>query len=116
MIVFAKRMPVNLGIEPLIAQFVHSGTRAGANDGEANDPGSTREFPRRIRLGKREVHQSKHRLRKIAAAAPEPTPDTRVLGQEARDLHLIVSAIDRGKKGEGLLVHGSSDFVWHSTI
>jgi len=97
-IAFAKKMPVTLVTQPLIPQLVDSGTSVGANYCEANDAGSKKEFRYRISLCKRESRESKHWLRMVAAAVPELKGDARVLWQEARELHLIFSAIYRGKK------------------
>ena len=97
-IAFAKKIPANLVTQPLIPQLVDSGTSVGANYCEANDAGSKKEFRYRISLCKRESHESKHWLRMVAAAVPELKGDARVLWQEAKELHLIVSAIYRGKK------------------
>ncbi len=97
-IAFAKRIPVNLVTQPLIPQLVDAGTSVGANYCEANDAGSKKEFRYRISLCKREAHETKHWLRMVAAAVPELNADARVLWQEAKELHLIFSAIYRGKK------------------
>jgi four helix bundle protein len=97
-IAFAKRIPVSPVTQPLIPQLVDAGTSVGANYCEANDAGSKKEFRYRVSLCKRGSHESKHWLRMVAAAVPELKGDARVFWQEARELHLIFSAIYRGKK------------------
>jgi four helix bundle protein len=98
-IAYAKRIPANLVTQPLIPQLVDSGTSVGANYCEADNAGSKKEFRYRISLCKRESRETKHWLRMIAAAVPEPKEDARPLWREAQELNLIFSAIFRGKKG-----------------
>ena len=94
---FARRIPLDPVTEPLIKQMVRAGTSIGANYGEADDAGSKKEFRYRISVCKRESRESKHWLRMIAAAAPALKDEARVHWQEAKELHLIFSAIFRGK-------------------
>ena len=96
-IVFAKKIPVNLITEEIIPQLVDAGTSVGANYCEADDAGSKKEFRYRISLCKRESRESKHWLRMIATAAPELKIEARILWQEAKELHLIFCAIWRKK-------------------
>ena len=98
---YAKKVPVNPVTEPLIGQIVRAGTSVGANYCEADDAGSKKEFRYRISVCKRESRESKHWLRMMAAAVPELADQARVHWREAKELHLIFSAIYRGKgKGE----------------
>jgi four helix bundle protein len=97
-IAFAKRMPTGPVTDPIIVQLVKAGTSVGANDCEADDAGSRKEFLYRISLCKRESRESKHWLRMSASAAPELKDEARVQWQEAKELHLIFAAIYRGKR------------------
>ena len=98
---YAKKVPVNPVTEPLIGQLVRAGTSVGANCCEADDASSKKEFRYRISVCKRESSESKHWLRMMAAAVPELADQARVHWREAKELHLIFSAIYRGKgKGE----------------
>jgi four helix bundle protein len=97
-IAFAKRVPVTPVTERIIRQFVDSGASVGANYCEADDAGSKKEFRYRISLCKRESRETKHWLRMIAAAVPELKDDARALWREAKELHLILASIYRGRK------------------
>ena len=102
-IAFVKTMsfgPVN---SPLISQIVRSSTSVGANYCEADDAVSKKEFFQKIGTCKKEARESKHWLRMLAAAEPDRKTEIRVLWQEAKEIHLIFTAIlnHRGKgKGE----------------
>ena len=97
-VVFAKKVPVNLVTEPLIPQLVRSVTSVGANYCEADDAGTRKEFRYRISVCKRESRESKHWLRMIAAAAPELAEEARIHWREAKELNLIFGAIHRRKR------------------
>jgi four helix bundle protein len=97
---FAKRIAINCITEPLLRQFVCSGTSVGANYCEADDAGSKKEFLYRISICKRESRETKHWLRMLAAAVPELKDDMRPLWTEAKELNLIFAAIYRGKRGK----------------
>ncbi len=96
-IAFAKRVPQNVISIPLISQFVRSGTSVGANYCEADDSVSKKEFRHKIGICKKEARESKYWLRMIAAAEENTKKEGRVLWQEAKELHLIFSAIWRKK-------------------
>jgi four helix bundle protein len=95
---FAKRIPTFEVSRPLIGQLVRSGTSVGANYLEADDAGSKKEFYYRISLCKRETRETKHWLRMIASAVPEFKQESRLLWQEAKELHLIFAAIHRNQR------------------
>jgi four helix bundle protein len=97
-IALAKTVPVNTVTRPLISQLVRAGTSVGTNYCEADDSGSNKEFKYRISLCKRESRETKHWLRMIAHAVPELKQDARGRWQEAKELHLIFSAILRNSK------------------
>jgi four helix bundle protein len=97
-IALARKLPVTPVTESIIRQLVNSATSVGANYCEADDAGSKKEFRYRISLCKRESCEVKHWLRMIAAADPESKDAARTLWREAKELHLIFSAIFRGKR------------------
>src|SRR2546421_12128608 len=68
---FAKRLPQNPVMNPLISQIVRSSTSVGANYCEADDAGTKKDFKHKIGTCRKESRETKHWLRMIAAAAPE---------------------------------------------
>ena len=96
-IAFVKRIPHNAVTIPLIGQLVRSGTSVGANYCEADDAVSKKDFRHKISICKKEARESKYWLRMIAAAEDVAKQEARVLWQEAKELHLIFSAIWRKK-------------------
>lgn len=92
---FAKELPGNNVISPLVDQFVRASTSIGANYAEANEGVSKKDFRNKIGLCKKEANETKYWLRMIAKAAPEDADDARLLWQEAKELHLIFAAIFR---------------------
>ena len=99
-IAFAKQLPANPVMLPLIGQIVRSGTSVGANYCEADDAESKKDFRHKIGLCKKEARETKHWLRMIAAAEPNAKAAARTLWQEAKELHLIFAAILRSKGSE----------------
>ena len=96
---FAKRLPKNPVVLPLIRQIVRSGTSVGANYCEADDAVSKKDFRHKISICKKEARETKHWLRMIVCADPHAKQEARGLWQEAKELHLIFAAILRsGKK------------------
>ena len=83
-IAYARKLPIDAVVAPLISQIVRSGTSVGANYCEADDAGS-----------KKESRETKHWLRMIATAAPEKKAEARTLWHEASELHLIFAKIWR---------------------
>lgn len=94
---FAKALPRNPVMLPLLSQFVRSGTSVGANYCEADDAVSKKDFCHKIGTCKKEARETKYWLRMIAAAEPETKIKARQLWQEAKELHLIFAAILRKK-------------------
>jgi four helix bundle protein len=90
---FAKKLPKTPITLPLISQVVRSGTSVGANYCEADSSVSKKEFKLHIGTCKKESRESMHWLRMIAAAVPEVKEESRTLWREAKELHLIFSAI-----------------------
>jgi four helix bundle protein len=94
-VVFAKRIPVNLVTTPLISQLVRAATSVGANYLEADDADTKKEFRHRIGIARREARETKHQLRMVVAAEPQLRDDARPLWTEAKELNLIFGAIRR---------------------
>ncbi len=92
---FAKKVPQNSVNNRLISQLVGAGTSVGANYCEADDGVSKKDFKLKISICRKEARETKHFLRMIATAEPNLKPEARVLWQEAKELHLIFSAIWR---------------------
>ena len=91
--------PVN---NPLISQVVRSATSVGANYCEADDAVSRKEFFNKIGTCKKEARETKHWLRMLAAAEDKMKSTIRPHWTEAKELHLIFSAIlNRRRKSKG---------------
>jgi four helix bundle protein len=95
---FLRGLPVDVITTPLIDQLVSAGTSIGANYCEADDAVSMKDFRHRISICKKEARETKFWFRMMAAAVPECKPRARTLWQEAKELHLIFSAIWRRLK------------------
>ena len=95
---FCKGIHSSSVTTPLISQLVRSGTSVGANFCEADNAVSKKEFRLKIGTCQKEARETKHWLRMMAAAVPEEKEAARLLWQEARELHLIFSAILRNSK------------------
>lgn len=92
---FCVALPKSVVTEPLIRQFVRSGTSVGANYCEADDAVSRKEFRQKVGTCKKEARETKHWLRMIAAAEPGHADRARELWREASELHLIFASIFR---------------------
>ena len=90
---FARNIPKNPVTIPLISQIVRSGTSVGANDCEADDAVSKKDFKHKIGTCRKEARETRLWLRMVAAAEPELKVEARTLWQEAKELHLIFAAI-----------------------
>src|SRR3954466_2260402 len=80
---------------PLISQLVRSGTSIGANYVEADEAGSKKEFSYRISVCRREARETQFWLRMLVAAKPDVKDQARGLWREAKELVLILAAINR---------------------
>jgi four helix bundle protein len=94
-IAFVRRIKADPVTSSLIDQLVRSGTSVGANYCEADDAESKKDFRHKISICLKEIKETKHWLRMLAAAAPELKEEARVLWQEAKELTLIFAAIRR---------------------
>jgi four helix bundle protein len=92
---FAKRIPNNPVNNRLISQLVGAGTSVGANYCEADDGVSKKDFKNKIGTCRKEARETKFFLRMVASAEPDMKAEARILWQEAKELHLIFSAIWR---------------------
>lgn len=92
---FAKEVPKNEITRPLISQIVRSGTSVGANYCEADDAVSNKEFRNKIATCKKEARETKHWCRMIVRAESGMREKAKPVWQEAKELHLIFSAILR---------------------
>ena len=92
---FARKLPCDPVTEPLISQIVRSSGSVGANYCEADDSVSKKEFRQKIGTCRKECRETKYWIRIIVAAVPGIRDEARVLWQEAKELHLILSSIFR---------------------
>ena len=92
---FAMKIPRNPVNDRLISQLVGAATSVGANYCEADDSVSRKDFRKSIGTCKKEARETKHFLRMIAIANGHLKSEARTLWKEARELHLIFSAIWR---------------------
>jgi four helix bundle protein len=92
---FAKKIPQGPVNNRLIDQLVGAGTAVGANYCEADDGVTKKDFRNKIGTCKKEARETKFFLRMVATSEPDLKPEARTLWQEAKELHLIFSAIWR---------------------
>ena len=92
---FAMSVKESAVTRPLISQIVRSGTSVGANDIEADDAVSQKEFILKVGTCRKEARETKHWLRMIVKAMPDKRDAAAPLWQEAKELHLIFSKIRR---------------------
>lgn len=91
----AKQIPRSPVNDRLIDQLVGAGTSIGANYCEADDGVSRKDFKNKIGTCRKEARETKFFLRMVATAEENLREQARVLWREARELHLIFSAIWR---------------------
>jgi four helix bundle protein len=92
---FVRLIPSNAITSTVVSQLVRSATSVGANYCEADDAESKKDFRHKISICLKEIKETRHWLRMIAAAAPEFRNDARKLYKEAKELNLIFGAIKR---------------------
>jgi four helix bundle protein len=90
---FTKLIPQNVINNPIISQFVKSGTAMGANYCEADSAESKKDFEHKMGISKKEAKETRYWLRMIATACPELKDKARELWKESNELLLIFSAI-----------------------
>ena len=86
---FARKVPRNEVTVPLIRQLVKAATSVGANNCEANDAVSRKDFRNKIGICRKDASETKHWFRMIAQAVPHLKREARQLWREANELHLI---------------------------
>jgi len=86
---FAKTIPQNAVTIRITDQLVGAGTSIGANNCEADDAVSKKEFLKSVGTCRKEACETKHFVRMIVRAVPEVKPCARTLWLEAKQLHLI---------------------------
>ncbi len=94
-VAFAGRMPRTPVTTPIITQLVKAGTSVGANNREADDSVSRKDFRNKIGYCRKEANETKYWLRITATAVPEMKEDARELWREADELHKIFRACFR---------------------
>jgi len=92
---FSKKIPRDPTNNRLIDQLVGCGTSVGGNYCEADESVSKKDFRFVIARCKKEAKETKFFLRMVAASEPTLADEARVLFREAKELHLIFSAIYR---------------------
>jgi len=92
-ILFSKKVPVNLENKSIISQLVRSGTSVGANYCEADDAESKKDFKHKIGICKKEARETKHWLRMIVVSVPVLREEAKTLWIGAKELNLIFNAI-----------------------
>lgn len=90
---FCKRAPIGPRTNRLVDQLTGCGTSVGANDCEADDAVSKKEFVHIIGICRKEAREAKFFIRMISKACPELRRDATALWREAHELHLIFSKI-----------------------
>ena len=92
---FVRTIPLNAITSSVVSQLVRSATSVGANYCEADDAESKKDFRHKISICLKEIKETRHWLRMMAAVAPEFRNDARTLYKEAKELNLIFAAIKR---------------------
>jgi len=97
---FCKAIPRDSTSDPLKAQLIRCGTSIGANDIEANESFSKKDFRFSISRCVKEAKETKYFLRMIAASESSHVEKARELYREGHELHMIFAAIFRKGKNE----------------
>lgn len=98
---FAKKIPQSPVNNPLINQFVKSGTAVGANYCEADSAESRKDFEHKMGICKKESKETRYWLRIIAKACPDLQDEARIMSKEANELLLIFSKIISNSRKNG---------------
>jgi four helix bundle protein len=94
-VIFARKLPRTPVTMSIISQLVRAATSVGANNREADDSVSRKDFRNKIGYCRKEANETKYWLQMIAAAVPEMKEDARQLWREADELHKIFRACFR---------------------
>ena len=95
----ARSMKVDAVNKRIIEQLIGAGGSTGANYCEAVEGESKKDFIHKIGIVKKEIKETKHWLRLLARTNPERKEEIRKLWQEAHELLLIFSKINRSSRG-----------------
>lgn len=96
---FAKNLPRNSIIDPIINQAVRSIGSIGANYREANDALGRKDFIFRLRIVRKEVKESIHWLEVLEAALPREKAKITILIKEGSELRSIFSSMIYNSQG-----------------
>jgi four helix bundle protein len=99
---FAKGLPRNVVTNPLISQFVRSGTAVGASYCEADCAESKKDFEHKLGISAKESKETKHWMRMAVRAVPECTEEARALWKEADELQRIFLTIIKKSRQNNL--------------
>ena len=91
-VTFARKLPRTPVTISIITQMVRAGTSVGANNREADDSVSIKDFRNKIGYCRKEANETKYWLQIMATAVPEMKDEARELWREADELHRIFSA------------------------
>ncbi len=99
-VLFAKKVTLSPINNPIITQFIRSGTSVGANYCEADSAESRKDFEHKMGICKKEIKETRYWLRIIAKSCPSLQNEARDMWKEANELLLIFSAIIRNSKNK----------------
>ncbi len=105
---FARKVPRDVVTVPLIRQLVRSGTSIGANNREADEAVSRKDFRNRVGICRKEAGETEYGLQLIATAAPALRDECRLLWQEAHERRLIFAQSFRTAGKDPIDEQGSS--------
>lgn len=86
----------------IIGQLVGAAGSIGANYCEATEGESKKDFIHKIGICKKEIKETKHWLRLLAASEPDKKEAIRIFWKEAHELLLIFSKIKESSKKRSL--------------
>ncbi len=90
---YCKKLPQKSMTNIIMHQLIRSATSVGANYMEANGASSKKDFKNKIYICRKEVAETKHWLRMMAACLPEERDDLKPLWLECQELTLIFQKI-----------------------
>lgn len=97
-IVLCRALKIDAINQRIISQLVGASGSIGANYSEATEAESKKDFIHKVTIAKKEVKETKHWLRLLAAAHPDRKEDIAPLQKEIHELLLIFSKIIRSSK------------------
>jgi four helix bundle protein len=92
-IIFLKKIKINIYSEPIIKQLIRSATSIGANYREANAASSRKDFRNKMFISQKEAKETKHWLQMIVKTNPENIEEARILWQEVHEFTLMFGKI-----------------------